>query len=671
MREGDKMQITISNYNNIRNLDYEIEDSKINFLFGISGCGKSSIAKALTKKSSEDNIPYNTENIPFVEVNQGSITFNEYEMFDLDYMKRVLIEKQDGTDIYHIMIGNNGELNALKEEYNKYIESLLMQRENIFNIKGKIDTLINDLKISYTRSNDYRNGCIIKKITKNLDENKLNYLKSKNYSNKQVKWFSDGKNTDSYKNGKCPFCNKKLSDYRKSIIDKITIIDAKSFEKINAQNAIFNLLNIKEPNWMKKKEVDKFNKQIRMYYDLLPQFEILTQYINVASKTNIFLDKLEKITVTKEMRILYPEIANEMDNFNNKYSNIRKKLGKIKSETDKLLKKNRERINDYLNILGIPYEFFETNINDDQKNAEFIIRAKNSKNTDMQKDRVNNLSYGERNLIGLIIFLISHKEDYFLIIDDPASSYDEYRRKVIFDMLYKCKGENTTMLVLSHDHIFAKYAIYHFEKSKEKRYDRLGTLEKLYYNQTGKIDYIETYNETIIKPIKKDNFDSMTNFIKERLKELPHEINYLVAINLRLYYEINKASRYHKEVYGYLSQILHRKEKSEIIESLEKVNKTENDILSAIKDDLKIDYDVLENEYKLGINIDSMTNFEKLIFARENCSKNKLGKEIKNELNNIVHMNMAYAICLNPYEFNYFSKFVYNYLKNDLNITFN
>ncbi len=671
MREGDKMQITISNYNNIRNLDYEIEDSKINFLFGISGCGKSSIAKALTKKSSEDNIPYNTENIPFVEVNQGSITFNEYEMFDLDYMKRVLIEKQDGTDIYHIMIGNNGELNALKEEYNKYIESLLMQRENIFNIKGKIDTLINDLKISYTRSNDYRNGCIIKKITKNLDENKLNYLKSKNYSNKQVKWFSDGKNTDSYKNGKCPFCNKKLSDYRKSIIDKITIIDAKSFEKINAQNAIFNLLNIKEPNWMKKKEVDKFNKQIRMYYDLLPQFEILTQYINVASKTNIFLDKLEKITVTKEMRILYPEIANEMDNFNNKYSNIRKKLGKIKSETDKLLKKNRERINDYLNILGIPYEFFETNINDDQKNAEFIIRAKNSKNTDMQKDRVNNLSYGERNLIGLIIFLISHKEDDFLIIDDPASSYDEYRRKVIFDMLYKCKGENTTMLVLSHDHIFAKYAIYHFEKSKEKRYDRLGTLEKLYYNQTGKIDYIETYNETIIKPIKKDNFDSMTNFIKERLKELPHEINYLVAINLRLYYEINKASRYHKEVYGYLSQILHRKEKSEIIESLEKVNKTENDILFAIKDDLKIDYDVLDNEYKLGINIDSMTNFEKLIFARENCSKNKLGKEIKNELNNIVHMNMAYAICLNPYEFNYFSKFVYNYLKNDLNITFN
>lgn len=665
------MQITISNYNNIRNFDYEIEDSKINFLFGISGCGKSSIAKALTKKSSEDNIPYNTENIPFVEVNQGSITFNEYEMFDLDYMKRVLIEKQDGTDIYHIMIGNNGELNALKEEYNKYIESLLMQRENIFNIKGKIDTLINDLKISYTRSNDYRNGCIIKKITKNLDENKLNYLKSKNYSNKQVKWFSDGKNTDSYKNGKCPFCNKKLSDYRKSIIDKITIIDAKSFEKINAQNAIFNLLNIKEPNWMKKKEVDKFNKQIRMYYDLLPQFEILTQYINVASKTNIFLDKLEKITVTKEMRILYPEIANEMNNFNNKYSNIRKKLGKIKSETDKLLKKNRERINDYLNILGIPYEFFETNINDDQKNAEFIIRAKNSKNTDMQKDRVNNLSYGERNLIGLIIFLISHKEDDFLIIDDPASSYDEYRRKVIFDMLYKCKGENTTMLVLSHDHIFAKYAIYHFEKSKEKRYDRLGTLEKLYYNQTGKIDYIETYNETIIKPIKKDNFDSMTNFIKERLKELPHEINYLVAINLRLYYEINKASRYHKEVYGYLSQILHRKEKSEIIESLEKVNKTENDILFAIKDDLKIDYDVLDNEYKLGINIDSMTNFEKLIFARENCSKNKLGKEIKNELNNIVHMNMAYAICLNPYEFNYFSKFVYNYLKNDLNITFN
>lgn len=35
---------------NIINLDYKIEDTKVNSLFRMSGCGKSSIAKAYAKK---------------------------------------------------------------------------------------------------------------------------------------------------------------------------------------------------------------------------------------------------------------------------------------------------------------------------------------------------------------------------------------------------------------------------------------------------------------------------------------------------------------------------------------------------------------------------------------------------------------------------------------------
>ena len=48
----------------------------------------------------------------------------------------------------------------------------------------------------------------------------------------------------------------------------------------------------------------------------------------------------------------------------------------------------------------------------------------------------NNLSFGEKNIIGLILFLLANKDKEMLIIDDPASSFDEYRRKVIFDFIY-------------------------------------------------------------------------------------------------------------------------------------------------------------------------------------------------------------------------------------------
>lgn len=57
------------------------------------------------------------------------------------------------------------------------------------------------------------------------------------------------------------------------------------------------------------------------------------------------------------------------------------------------------------------------------------------------------------------MFLLSHGKDDFVIVDDPASSFDEYRRKVLFDMFYDYKGTNTTMLVVSHDPLFAKFAL--------------------------------------------------------------------------------------------------------------------------------------------------------------------------------------------------------------------
>ena len=52
------MKIQIENYNNIESLSYEIQENKINFLVGISGCGKSSIATALTSNDLSTHAPF-------------------------------------------------------------------------------------------------------------------------------------------------------------------------------------------------------------------------------------------------------------------------------------------------------------------------------------------------------------------------------------------------------------------------------------------------------------------------------------------------------------------------------------------------------------------------------------------------------------------------------------
>lgn len=45
------MHIHIENFRNIDTLDYEIEDEKVNYLFGICGSGKTSIMTAVSREA--------------------------------------------------------------------------------------------------------------------------------------------------------------------------------------------------------------------------------------------------------------------------------------------------------------------------------------------------------------------------------------------------------------------------------------------------------------------------------------------------------------------------------------------------------------------------------------------------------------------------------------------
>ena len=72
----------------------------------------------------------------------------------------------------------------------------------------------------------------------------------------------------------------------------------------------------------------------------------------------------------------------------------------------------------------------------------------------------------------------------------------------------------------------------------------------------------------------------------------------------------------------------------------------------------------LSNEYINRIDCFNYCDFEKTIKKREELPISRKNREIKEELNNIVHLNLAYATMLNPYKFNYFSKFIFNLISN-------
>ena len=76
------MKINIENYKNIGLLDYEISDKKVNFLFGISGAGKSSICNSIVEENINLNKQFGNDNEPKVLIN-GSVPLKEnYMIFD-------------------------------------------------------------------------------------------------------------------------------------------------------------------------------------------------------------------------------------------------------------------------------------------------------------------------------------------------------------------------------------------------------------------------------------------------------------------------------------------------------------------------------------------------------------------------------------------------------------
>ena len=120
------MVINIQNFNSIKTLHYEISDSKINFLFGISGSGKSSIAFALTDSNKEKyQMVGKDAGLVKVEVNESDIKYTDNYIYNSKFMEDILINKQDGQDVYTILIGSGGKISQCSQKYQDAISDLI------------------------------------------------------------------------------------------------------------------------------------------------------------------------------------------------------------------------------------------------------------------------------------------------------------------------------------------------------------------------------------------------------------------------------------------------------------------------------------------------------------------------------------------------------------------
>ena len=621
-----KVLIHIENYRNITCFDYEIEDGKINYLYGICGSGKSSIVDAITREvrpidakigCSEDDV--------IVLIDGQNNLLNDSRTFN-DNEQSALFSETATPGVYEIFIGSEDELSELEERFDASIAELRSHLESIYAFQGRIAELQKTLgkpgaKGTFTAAS---------KISKaaHVSQSSTPFMKEAiskgglDYAN----WLNEGREiTADFHEGICPFCGLELTEEKINDISILESIKAADLKPLFAQSTLLEDFKIDKSLLESEKGEEEVKQRLINLYEISKELGKIIAYCNTP-KSNLLNKGLPELEVDKKVYVEFPELQEPIGDIKNNSKNMNELLGEMKRAFTSLIKANVNDLNIQLKKLSIPYRFAVREADREGRTADYVLAHIGSQDG---ADMKTALSTGEKNLVSLLLFL-HRKDGAVLLIDDPASSFDDYRRTQIFNMLQGVKDK--TVLVVSHDQAFIKRAV------REKGNGRIGKVQEIHQESTG----------TVVTDIGPTDYVHLPERIRDQVSNSLSQRQ--LFINLRLLCDLHRASL-SDSAWGYVSMQLHRYPQSDILDVLTKSGTTEIDVISEIsavtgcelKDLLSLTPD----------NKQPLSDFETLIEAREllDTSLGVEQKTYKEMLNDLVHMNDALAYCLDPYKF--------------------
>ena len=631
------MLIEIKNYKNLKDLSYQIDTGKVNFLFGMSGSGKSSILNAICGDNPNDGktIGLSEKDSVTVNVDGATISPTNTHVFNTDKMN-FMISSSDTDPFKEVILVNDAEHERNHAALENMIANLHAAIESEIQIYEQYDQLLTKLKVKkLTKNNKISSSSPFSKMMTKLQSfSKTKVFKElANINTDLLNWRIAG--VPLMSNGQCPFCEKTMNKRKINKMQKISQFDAKNFgeikDSISNNTQLFESVSINTLS-----ELKKIGKQLIANSRAISEFESIGRQFDQAFDLSHDYKTFKALSFSKRFKELFPRTYNEYRNVCRNISVLRRAIKETRKTTDSFLKRKKRIINDIFEKLGIPYLFSVKYVRSGP-NEYSIIHKSDSK----QEDDKEKLSEGEKALVFLILFLVSSKElNYKLFfIDDPVSSYDTYRRRVIFDLILEYLN-GKTVIVLSHDSVFAKFAI----QKKKKEIDSVGTVS--YLSNNGE-------NSAIVQALSTDCIKSFTTAVRNRCLVVNDQ--YERAILSRLLLEENYESSL---MYTYLSKILHGVAYVKIQRWLSHTAGTdETSMLNSINDELEklglpANYLLpLLSNYNQNIDISSYTIFEKAIVLRELANNNPSNYQpfIKSELNNNVHLSEALAIGIDAF----------------------
>lgn len=288
----------------------------------------------------------------------------------------------------------------------------------------------------------------------------------------------------------------KLEQKKNRVYSSIDCENYKVYESIEKINKYIKEYNIK---------ISEYNMRINHFSELISKVKMLNKYIAYYESEQL-INKYNN--QQKQKDILFNEIKNLSDTIS-QLEHRRKEF----SENIEKIRIPLKRINDDIN-----YIFFDNNrlklIHEDGK-YKILSRGK--------KIPINKVSIGERNIISLCYFFASmldkieegreYKNDHFIVIDDPISSFD-FENKIgllsflsnKIDLLITANSANK-IIILTHE----LEAMFHLQKIVSEIPNFIAN------NQKNKSQISESY---ILKNKKIEEFKNTKNDYKTLMQQV-------------------------------------------------------------------------------------------------------------------------------------------------------
>ncbi len=566
------------------------EDNKVIVGYGSNGVGKSTLKELLTNQNLKKNFSLEDES-------QKNDFFDEFGSYDyLIYDDKFIdsfVFSNDGLKKNQSKIIMNTEEIEMKinekNHTNSVINKILEISNSIVNDSTIIDKTL-DIKLSGNITSAKKRFA-----TTFIDGNfpyRYNDLFDFQDANHRSWWYEGLLFFKEHKLNYCPWCKTLTTNFNSEIMEQVnnvnsvSEIDNKLFS--DKKNKINNLNNIKDKFELSdetietinkvislidnsiennnEKEIIKLMKELRKSFenDLIIFKEIISKikYIN-----NIFeIEETDLTNKTGDLQFfsynsdIISQLSQKIDEFINYNKSVIETINKSNNELAKVISNSEDSINNCLKSLGLQYkvkidknEIIENGI--DNTSSYIILQSLND--IDVSESISDTLSYGEKSTLAFAIFIqqvkVHSTENTIVILDDPISSYDIFRRYTTIDLLRALnKIHYKKIILLTHESNFITSIVSNF-----KNYS---SVKPLLLNET---------NEGVITVTDLNcKYDAEVNFYKNILLNPSNTFTIcqrIIALRqLHDLYKFITGTNTNLSVYNYICKLLHyRKDEEE------------------------------------------------------------------------------------------------------------